>query len=92
MDPQLVTALTALVVALTTLLTTAVTLAKVFQHDTILKDTRQAVNGQAMALEGIATKNRDSLSELQAVVTLAGKQHQLTDAVDTGPGTPNPPV
>jgi hypothetical protein len=69
MDPQLVTAITALVVALTTLLTTAVTLAKVFQHDTILQDTRTAVNGQATELHAVTQKNTQGLDRLDAGVT-----------------------
>jgi hypothetical protein len=69
MDPQLVTAVTALVVALTTLLTTVVTLAKVFQHDTILQDTRTAVNGQATELRAVTHKNAQGLDRLDAGVT-----------------------
>jgi hypothetical protein len=50
MSQELVTAITALVVAIGGLLTTVVTLIKVLQHGTILTDTRAAVNGQASEL------------------------------------------
>jgi hypothetical protein len=69
MDPQLVTAVTALLVALSTLLTTVVTLAKVFQHDTVLRDTRTAVNGQASELRAVTTHNAAGLDRLDAGVT-----------------------
>jgi hypothetical protein len=77
-DPQLITALTALVVALTTLLTTAVTLAKVFQHDVILKQTQKAVNGQANQLDVVASRNEIAVDKLDAQVTRMQESRRVT--------------
>jgi hypothetical protein len=77
-DAQTVTALTALIVALTTLLTTVVTLAKVFQHDTILKSTQTAVNGQANQLDAVAARNEASVKSLDAQVTRMQEARRAT--------------
>lgn len=77
-DAQTVTALTALIVALTTLLTTVVTLAKVFQHDTILKATQTAVNGQASQLDVVAARNEESVRSLDAQVTRMQEARRAT--------------
>jgi hypothetical protein len=50
MAPELITAITALVVAIGGLLTTVVTLVNVLRHGTAIEATRQAVNGQANEL------------------------------------------
>ena len=47
MSPELVTSITALVVAIGGVLTTVVTLVNVLRHGTAIEATRQAVNGQA---------------------------------------------
>jgi Trk-type K+ transport system membrane component len=69
MQPELVTAITALVVALTTLMTTAVTLIKVFQHGAVIEATRDAVNGQASELHNVTTRNAAGLDRIDAQVT-----------------------
>ena len=61
MDPDLIT-------AIATLLTAIATLYKVLQHDGILKDTQQRVDGQAASLESLAGQQRASQVRLDASV------------------------
>jgi hypothetical protein len=61
MSPELVTSITALVVAIGGVLTTVVTLVNVLRHGTAIEATRQAVNGQANQLDkAVATMKTEN--------------------------------
>jgi hypothetical protein len=62
LDPQLITAIVALITAITTLI-------KVLQHGQVLTDTRDAVNGQAKQLDIIAIGTAKSAESLDRSAT-----------------------
>jgi hypothetical protein len=57
-----------LITAIAGLLTAITTLVKVLQHDGILKDTQQSVNGQAKALDSLTARGEVSQGRLQASI------------------------
>ena len=62
MDPQLITAIVALITAITTLV-------KVLQHGVILKDTQAKLNGQADTLQQITTSATVNQTRMDATIT-----------------------
>jgi hypothetical protein len=57
-----------LITAIAGLVTAIATLVKVLQHDSILKDTQQSVNGQAKALDSLAVRGEASQVRLDSAV------------------------
>jgi cell division FtsZ-interacting protein ZapD len=62
LDPQLITAIVALITAITTLV-------KVLQHGVILKDTQAKLNGQADTLQQITTSATVNQTRMDATIT-----------------------
>jgi cell division FtsZ-interacting protein ZapD len=62
LDPQLITAIVALITAITTLV-------KVLQHGVILKDTQAKVDGQGDTLQQITTSATVNQTRMDATIT-----------------------
>lgn len=71
MDPQLITAIVALITAITTLV-------KVLQHGVILKDTQAKLNGQADTLQQITTSATVNQTRMDATITRLQKSGPAT--------------